>query len=189
MFQFVASCYSKSPWHFTNELQFASYQHKKKSCLFPLPKFTRFLVNLTVCKSMQIGGNVRLHILDLLHKAILMFINNQHAKNEWLWTNRGQNIIAKMVVDFGETNETKCKFIQFVAIFWLLKLNQPLTNFESVYKKNYLIFWRWRTLHVNIGLTPLVGIWLKTCIGLSLNPLELLCKMLSTLVLDVMKLP
>jgi hypothetical protein len=46
----------------------------------------------------------------------------------------GQNIIAEMVVGFSETNEKKCKFIQFVAIFWFLKLGRPLTNFESMKK-------------------------------------------------------
>jgi hypothetical protein len=36
-----------------------------------------------------------------------------------------------MVVS-SEATEKKHNFIQFVAIFWLLKLGQPLTKFESM---------------------------------------------------------
>jgi hypothetical protein len=61
-----------------------------------------------------------------------MSINSQHAKNEWLWTNKGQNIVAKMVASYSEVSEKKHKFIQFVAIFWLLKLGRPLIDFENM---------------------------------------------------------
>jgi len=61
-----------------------------------------------------------------------MFINNQHAKNEWLWTSRGQNIVVEMVVSSSEVSEKKPKFVQFVPIFWLLKLGKPLIDFESM---------------------------------------------------------
>jgi hypothetical protein len=37
-----------------------------------------------------------------------------------------------MVVNYSEVREKKRKFIQFVAIFWLLKLGGPLTSFESM---------------------------------------------------------
>jgi len=40
--------------------------------------------------------------------------------------------LLKMVVVFSEIVEKKCKFIQFVAIFWLLKLGRSLANFESM---------------------------------------------------------
>jgi len=46
-----------------------------------------------------------------------MFTNSQHAKNEQLWTSRGQNIIVEMVVSSNEASEKKPKFVQFVAIF------------------------------------------------------------------------
>ncbi len=59
-----------------------------------------------------------------------MFTNSQHAKNERLWTSRGQNIIVEMVASFSETSEKKPKFVQFVAIFQLLKLGKPLIDFE-----------------------------------------------------------
>jgi hypothetical protein len=38
----------------------------------------------------------------------------------------------KLVVVFSKVVEKKCKFIQFVAIFWLLKLGQSLANFKSM---------------------------------------------------------
>lgn len=53
---------------------------------------------------------------------------------------------------------------------------------------NFFIFWRWKTLHANIGLTLLDGIQLKTCITLSLSLLKLLVKRLATLILVVMRL-
>jgi hypothetical protein len=34
-----------------------------------------------------------------------------------MWASRGKNTLVEMVVSFGEANEKKCKFIQFVAIF------------------------------------------------------------------------
>jgi hypothetical protein len=40
--------------------------------------------------------------------------------------------LLKMVVVFSEIIEKKCKFIQFVAIFWLLTLGRTLENFESM---------------------------------------------------------
>jgi hypothetical protein len=40
--------------------------------------------------------------------------------------------LLKMVVVFNEIVEKKCKFIQFVAIFWFLKLGQSLENFENM---------------------------------------------------------
>jgi len=43
-----------------------------------------------------------------------------------------------MVAGFNEVSEKKPKFIQFVAIFWLLKLGQPLIDFESM-KKLFVI--------------------------------------------------
>ncbi len=46
-----------------------------------------------------------------------MSIDNKHAKNEWLWVSRGQNIIAKMVCVGGAAIDNKCKFTQFVVFF------------------------------------------------------------------------
>jgi len=46
-----------------------------------------------------------------------MFINSQHAKNEWLWTSRGHNIVIEMVASSSEASEKKPKFVQFAAIF------------------------------------------------------------------------
>jgi len=37
-----------------------------------------------------------------------------------------------MVASSSEANEKKPKFVQFVAIFWLLKLDKPLIDFESM---------------------------------------------------------
>jgi len=34
-----------------------------------------------------------------------------------MWASRGKNTIVEMVAGFGEANEKKHKFIQFVAIF------------------------------------------------------------------------
>lgn len=45
-----------------------------------------------------------------------MFINSQHVKNEWLWASKGQNIVTKIVASFGEVNEKKRNFTQFVAM-------------------------------------------------------------------------
>jgi len=117
-----------------------------------------------------------------------MSTNSQHAKNKHLWVNRGQHIVAKMVDSYNEASEKKHKFIQFVAIIWFLKLDQPLTNFENMKELNDILF-RWRTLYINTNRTPLVRKWLKTCIELSLNPLKLLCKTLSTLLTTMMKSP
>jgi hypothetical protein len=61
-----------------------------------------------------------------------MSINNQHATNECLFTNRGSNFIVDIVCVGSLVNEKKQKFLQFVAIFWLLKFSQPLINFESM---------------------------------------------------------
>jgi hypothetical protein len=46
-----------------------------------------------------------------------MSINNQHAKNEWLWANKGWNTIVEMVCVGKIAMDNKCKIIQFVAIF------------------------------------------------------------------------
>jgi hypothetical protein len=62
----------------------------------------------------------------------VMSINSQHAKNEWLWPGNGQNIVAKMMASYGETNEKNHKVIQFMTIFWLLKLGWPLKYFGSM---------------------------------------------------------
>jgi hypothetical protein len=58
--------------------------------------------------------------------------NSQHVKNEQLWTSMGQNIFVEMVASSSEASEKKPKFVQFVAIFWLLKFSQPLIDFESM---------------------------------------------------------
>jgi hypothetical protein len=40
--------------------------------------------------------------------------------------------IANMVVMGVVVGESKKKFLQFIAIFWLLKQSCPLTNFEAM---------------------------------------------------------
>jgi hypothetical protein len=35
----------------------------------------------------------------------IMCTNNQHAKNEQLWANKGLNIVAKIVTSYSEVNE------------------------------------------------------------------------------------
>ncbi len=61
-----------------------------------------------------------------------MSTNSQHVTNECLFTNIGQNFVVDMVCVGGLVSEKKRKFLQFVAIFWLLKFSQPLTNFKSM---------------------------------------------------------
>jgi hypothetical protein len=147
-----------------------------------------WFLSLIICRSMQVWGSARLHVLDLLWGNNLCLPIVKHAKNKRLWVNRGQHIVAKMVDTYNETSEKKHKFIQFVAIFWLLKLGRPLIDFENM-KEFFDILFKWRTLYINTSLTPLARRWLKACIGFSLNRLELLCKKLSTLLATMMKSP
>lgn len=53
----------------------------------------------------------KIAILGLTMGQYFMFMNTQHAKNEWLWANKGQNAIVKMVIVSSEVIEKKCKFI------------------------------------------------------------------------------
>jgi hypothetical protein len=75
------------------------------------------------CKVAHLGLNMGQYFMS---------INSQRAKNEQLWASRGKNTIVEMVVGSSEASEKKCKLIQFVANFWLLKLGQPLTYFENM---------------------------------------------------------
>ncbi len=61
-----------------------------------------------------------------------MSINNHHATNECLFIDIGQNFVANTVCVGGLVTKKKQKFLQFVAIFWLLKFTQLLINFESM---------------------------------------------------------
>jgi hypothetical protein len=61
-----------------------------------------------------------------------MYAESQHAKNEQLFYSRGKNIIVGMVVVGDVVGEKKMQFIQFVAIFWLLKQGCSMTNFEAM---------------------------------------------------------
>ncbi len=54
--------------------------------------------------------------LGLTMGQYFMSTNSQHAKNEQLWASKGQNTVVEIEASFGETNEKKCKFIQFVAM-------------------------------------------------------------------------
>ncbi len=47
----------------------------------------------------------KITILGLTMGQYFMFMNIQHAKNEWLWANKGQNAIAKMVIVSNEAIE------------------------------------------------------------------------------------
>jgi hypothetical protein len=66
-----------------------------------------------------------------------MSINSQHATNECLFANIDQNFVAVTVCVGGLVYDKKWKFLQFVAIFWLLKFNWPLINFENM----KMLFW------------------------------------------------
>jgi hypothetical protein len=61
-----------------------------------------------------------------------MSIDSKHAKNKWLWASKGRNTIVKMVCVGGTAIHNKCKFIQFVVIFWILKLGRPFIDFEEM---------------------------------------------------------
>jgi len=61
-----------------------------------------------------------------------MFVESQHAKNEQFFCSRGKDIVANMVVVGDVVGEKKRKFIQFVAILWLLKQGCFVTNFEAM---------------------------------------------------------
>jgi hypothetical protein len=50
-----------------------------------------------------------------------MSTKSQHAKNKQLFCNKGKDIMANMVVVGDVVGRKKRKFIQFFAIFWLLK--------------------------------------------------------------------
>lgn len=54
--------------------------------------------------------------LGLIMGQYFMSTNIQHAKNEWLWVSKVHNVV-EIVAGFGEGNEKKCNFIQFVAMF------------------------------------------------------------------------
>jgi hypothetical protein len=54
--------------------------------------------------------------LGLIMGQYFMSTNIQHAKNERLWVSKVQNVVVEIVAGFGEGNEKKCNFIQFVAM-------------------------------------------------------------------------
>jgi hypothetical protein len=105
-----------------------------------------------------------------------MFINNQYANIEWLWASRGWNIVVKMMVIFGEIKK-KTQVHSICGHIVILKTCQYMQDHWQILKawNRFLIFWRWKTFRTNINLTPLVGIWFKTCITLSLSLPKLLC--------------
>jgi len=90
-----------------------------------------WFLNLIVDRSMQVGGNARLHILGLIWGNILCLLivnvprmsSCGHARVKILLLNWWLALVKLL---------KKCKFIQFVAIFWLLKLGRPLTYFENM---------------------------------------------------------
>jgi hypothetical protein len=61
-----------------------------------------------------------------------MSIESQHAKNEWLFCSRGKDIVVDMIVVGMWLGRKKKKFIQFVAIFWLLNQGCIMTDFEAM---------------------------------------------------------
>ncbi len=140
-------------------------------------------LSLIVCKSMHVGRSARLQFLDLLCVNI-----------SCLWTFNMPRI--------NGCGLTKVKMSLLKWWLFLVKLLKRsvssnssfwnLVNHWQILKawNNSLIFWSWKTCHVNIGLIPLLGRWLKSCIKLSFNLPKLMCtRSLSTLILIVMKLP
>ncbi len=61
-----------------------------------------------------------------------MSVESHHAKNEWLFYNRGNDIVANMVAIGDVVGKEKKKFIQFVAIFLLLKQGPTMIDFEAM---------------------------------------------------------
>jgi hypothetical protein len=61
------------------------------------------------------------------------YINNdsQHQRNERAYVSSSSNSIAKLVVNGRKARKRKT-FVQFVAIFHLLKHGRPMTNFEHM---------------------------------------------------------
>jgi hypothetical protein len=57
--------------------------------------------------------------------------DSQHQHNERVHATQGSNSITNMVVNGGKVKKKK-KFVQFVAIFHLLKHGKPITNFEHM---------------------------------------------------------
>ncbi len=92
-----------------------------------------------------------------------MFVESQYAKNERLFCDRGKCIVVNMVVARDVVGEKEMKFIQFVAIFWLLKQGCPMTNFEVM---KFLFFKKWSTFQKNINMTMLTGRLQNLCITL-----------------------
>ncbi len=72
---------------------------------------------LLVHKSMEVGGSARLHVLDSLWGNILCLLTINMPRMNICGLVGGKNNIAEMVIGFGEANEKKRKFIQFLAIF------------------------------------------------------------------------
>ncbi len=58
-----------------------------------------------------------------------MYVESQHAKNEKFFCSRGKNIVVDIVVG-DVVGEKKMMFIQFVAIFWLLKQGCYVIDFQ-----------------------------------------------------------
>jgi hypothetical protein len=57
--------------------------------------------------------------------------------------------------------------MQIITIFHFFEKGLPLIDFKGC--KRNLIFSKCQTTHTNIGLTTLVGTWLKSCICLSFD--------------------
>jgi hypothetical protein len=82
-----------------------------------------------------------------------MSIESQHVKNEHLFAIKGWKYVTDIVCVRGLVGAKKRKFLHFVAMFWLLKLSWPMTNFKrmkmlfhflkvkNMPHKHYLIPW------------------------------------------------
>ncbi len=132
---------------------------------------------------MHVGRSARLQSLDLLWANI-----------SCLWT-----------FNMPRMNDCGLTRVKMPLLKWWLFLVKLLRRSVSSYSSfwnlvkhwqnlkacsNFLIFWRWKTCHVNIGLIALIGRWLKSCIKLSFHLPKLMCiRSPSTLLLIVMRLP
>jgi hypothetical protein len=99
---------------------------------------------------------------------------------------RARIILVNWCVFLMKPQKISSKFIQFVCHLLAFETQMTLDIYWG-HEVIVLISWKQRTHHANIGVIPLVGRWMKTCMDLSSILLKLLCKKLGTLLSIVMK--
>ncbi len=88
-------------------------------------------LNWMVCKSMQ-KRKTLIPCLRVLVGEYYINNDNQHKRSEKVQASLGPNFIAlNLVVNVRKVKKEK-KFVQFVAIFHLLKHGRPMNNFEHM---------------------------------------------------------